>query len=397
MSLTLEAKTRSLRNASQIAKVGGLLAAMFGIPLAVAAPVPFLWVLPIVLAALVLRAIILSMRFQRSKVRIDEQGLHIDGVLRTARSTITQALFVPEGTDGAIVRVESAGAQTAIVVRDEAEAKTILRELDMAVDQRAAKFNAVAPAALPAFAGMALGLALMMFGLFAKVHPLVVIGPALALLAPLLLVPASIVVGIDGVYLKSLVTKRFYAFDRIDTVTGTQRGVSLKLRDGSSVDLPLTSRLRLNAFEEQDRNALVERITRTLEHRRAGGAASPGAAVATRLERGSRPFAEWLAQLTTEESATFREMPLRLEDLRAVLEDPAGAPNQRVAAALVLAKRGGADERALIRVAAETAAAPKLRVALDTIATGESDATRLEEVLREAEAEEPNPLHRRAV
>src|SRR5262249_14910671 len=63
----------------------------------------------------------------------------------------------------------------------------------------------------------------------------------------------------------------------------------------------------------------------------------------------------WLAAVAGNEQATFRHAPLRTEDLLAVLENHDESARRRVAAALILAKRG--EGRTRIRIAAESAVA----------------------------------------
>lgn len=332
-------------------------------------------------------------------VRVDAQGVAIGGVLVIPRADVTDAQFVPVAKDGPHVLVKGKGRSATIVVSGPEEGARILRELEMDVGAHAAEFSVVAPSALPVFAGIVLGLAVMMFGLFAKMTPLAVLGPLLAVLAPFLLVPATLRVGTDGVLLKSRLQEKFFPLERIAAVSPTRNGIKLDMIDGTSTSLPIASTYSLGPYDKEVQAAMLQRLHEA-RMRRAGAPASAEATVGWRLGRGERTIAEWLASLAgegAEGAGGFRDAEIRLEDLVEVLDDRAGAPaHERVAAAVLLAKRGGDEERARIRVAAEAVVAPKLRVALDAIADGK-DAAALEEAIREAEEEASVSGTKRAV
>lgn len=322
-------------------------------------------------------------------VRIDTQGLTIGGALVMPRAEIADAQFVPIGRDGPHVVIKGKRKLATIMVSGPEQAAQILQELGMDVGAHAAEFAAVAPSPIPVIAGIVLGLGLMMVGLFSKTTPLVILGPILAILAPILLVPATLRVGTDGLHLKSRLKEKFFPLERIASVAPTRNGIELAMIDGSRANLPIASSYQLSPYDKELQAALLQRI-HEVQKRRTDTASSSEATVGWRLGRGERTIADWLASLVGEggDDGGFRDAEIRLDDLVEVLDDRSGAPaHERVAAAVLLAKRGGDEDRARIRVAAEAVVAPKLRVALDAIADGK-DVAALEEAIREAEEED---------
>jgi hypothetical protein len=204
-------------------------------------------------------------------------------------------------------------------------------------------------------------LILFTLGLVVSVPAITVFAAVLGLTAPFI-IPNKIEVGRDGVLIRNRLDTEFYSYDEIRNVTPTNRGVTLELRDDRKISVPITSHIRATRIEADQRSALVARI----EEGRRAYASDARADIGWRLERGEKSVADWLRHLDAE--ADFRNAPLRAEDLVTVLESHA-SPTARLAAARLLVKRGGEEERARIRVAAEACAAPKLRVAMETVAS----------------------------
>ena len=378
----LTTRAQVVNNAAQVALlcgfVGGFSSLAFG------KVFPPIILVGLVVAALSMWRLMRSMKLRPAKVTVDAAGVSFDGALVVPKSAIAGARYVPASKHGPHVVVT--GAKTAMIaVQSAEEATQVIDALGMGVGTHAAKFNVVAQSALPVFGGMAFGLGLMMLGLFTGLVPLAILGPALALLAPILFVPATVHVGTDGILWKSRFRADLFPFERVRSVAPTKRGILIQLTDGKTVNLPMTSRYSLVGYELDEQVALLQRIHEARTRRDL--APTEEATVGWRLDRGERTIADWLASFDAE-GAAFRDAAIRLEDLLEVLDDRSRAPaKERVAAAVLLAKRGGDEEKARIRVAAEAAAAPKLRVALDAIAAGK-DAAALEEAIREAEEED---------
>lgn len=101
--------------------------------------------------------------------------------------------------------------------------------------------------------------------------------------------------------------------------------------------------------------------------------------------RGVRSFDEWKQAITAllPKEVTFRSAAMRREDALRVVEDPTAPADARVGAALALMNEATDDERLRVRVAADSSAYPKVRVALEAALEGEVD----EDLVEEAQAE----------
>jgi hypothetical protein len=94
--------------------------------------------------------------------------------------------------------------------------------------------------------------------------------------------------------------------------------------------------------------------------------------VPSALARGDESMTEWLARLdalAASSGAAYREGALDRESLFALLEDPATAPDVRIAAARLLEKRFGAKKEDLVRVAAD----PDVRLRVEAVLDDEEE------------------------
>lgn len=225
-----------------------------------------------------------------------------------------------------------------------------------------------------------------------------VIAPPLAALAPLSMVlmllafviPSRVTVGGDGVLVEWLRWKRFVPIAEIRSAALFDEGMGRNRRVG--VNLALRNeivRIHVGAGLAMEKaKALLERID---EVRSAKGAKAIGE-VATetflaRVARTTKDTKAWLADLRalgTGELATHRVAPVDPETLLRLVDDPQAPAPARVAAAVALKSSGHGDADQRIRVAAETAAHPKLRVALER--SIEDDEAALIEAVDELEA-----------
>jgi hypothetical protein len=205
------------------------------------------------------------------------------------------------------------------------------------------------------------------------------------------LVATRLKVGADGFEIRWIRTRRFIAYDQVESISryenglGNSRmsGLRVALHSGEVVLLPI----QRGRWESDQIGIIGERI---LEAKQAIGCGDV-AVDAALLRRGDRPMSDWMAALRaigTGANATLRTAPVPRDRLMRIVEDPTQAAAARAAAAVALA--GGLDEegRTRLRVAAEAIAAPKLRVAVEKVAEGREEAE-LEAALSEVDRDSP--------
>jgi hypothetical protein len=204
-----------------------------------------------------------------------------------------------------------------------------------------------------------------------------------AFLALRAMVPPLATVGVDGIELRGLGWRRFLPLDSVSGVESVERGVVLRLREGSPVTLT-TFRNTSDGVQGHPatRAALLRRIEDAVAARLASQAQVARAAL---LERHGRPFASWRAELTSlaKQGADYRRNAgLASEDLQRVLEDAAAPTEHRVGAAVALTAAGEVDTRRRVRIAAAACADRDLRAALEAAAEEALDEAKLERALR---------------
>lgn len=208
----------------------------------------------------------------------------------------------------------------------------------------------------------------------------------------------GIAVGTDGV----LVRGTFIPYHRIRSVvtecrryrdddTGAANNlwiVSLVLVDGDRV------RLRQGVAVSLRHPGVTEVANAVEEARAAWLAAHRGPGDEEDLfARGDRTSAEWvdaLRRLGSGSSGVYRVVNADVEQVSRLLDDPRAAPSARAAAAVVLAACGDGTAGRRLRIAAGAMANPRLRIALEKVASAEDDAA-LAEALDAVVAEDRGP------
>lgn len=313
-------------------------------------------------------------------IRISAEGVRIDDEL-LPRAKIAEGWYQPRA-GGSTVRLFDRQKRVIFEARVESEdeAQRMLRALGLDVSQKRAEFRTVSPftanqeRSIVGFSALAMA-GVMLSRLFLHLGP-VPFFAAIGLFGVLALIPAKVVVGVDGVLLKWLSRKRFIPMSDIVSVQpeGETR-ISVELTGGRRETIATAPPKRRGGVYTERRDVIVARIREAWQAHRSRG---PGVDVATLVARGSRTLEEWKSALAglAQGDAGYRQAAVREEDLWRVVEDPRASEDARAAAALVL--RGGLDApgKARVRVAAEATASPRLRVALEA-ATGEDEAAAL--------------------
>ncbi|MBI4956390.1 MAG: hypothetical protein HY908_30515 [Myxococcales bacterium] len=196
--------------------------------------------------------------------------------------------------------------------------------------------------------------------------------------------------GQDGVLLDTRDRRRYVPFaDLADappyeevTLGKVLIGVELVLATGERIRVPLGE----NVFGTDKKVAALSarlRAALAIYREREGGDESAF------LRRGERTPDAWLARLRglgEGANANLRTAPLEAERLWRIVEDPSADAPVRAAAAAALGRELPQEGRARLRIVAEQTAAPKLRIALESVAASDDEAlvAALGEVEREA-------------
>jgi hypothetical protein len=307
-------------------------------------------------------------------LRIDHDSIYVEfpqrPALQISRSGIRAGFRVP-GTTQVILLLADGGRVTLDV---QAGAADPLEALRLGVESSTLEVKLQRPGDAIALALVTGGYSLIVTSIAAaateSVWPLL-ISLGLTVLLWLHMAARRIVVGADGVLVRSGLRERFVGFEEVATVDDlavtTKRGKQIKVAvSGNPVE----------------RAAAVHRLHEAF---RAYCARATGALDANLL-RGERSMEAWKDDLTrrARAQATFRSSAASREDLEAVLANPASRVEQRLGAAVALAFLGD-EGAARVRIAAEASANQRVRVALDAAAQGTLD----DDAFEEAVATEP--------
>lgn len=199
--------------------------------------------------------------------------------------------------------------------------------------------------------------------------------------------PTAVVIGAEGIRIERGVRSTSIAYDDIADINQTSNGIEIALASRKVVTVG-------NGWTEVDHNgpAIVHRVRKVLDARRRGSLPATKLAL---LARDRRPLAAWRESLRalTEAGGGYRGVTVTTEDLAGVLESEAATAEQKLAAALALASASREEAEEKVRIAADRATSDKVRIALESIASGDGEDEALEEALAELE---PKERHARA-
>lgn len=178
-----------------------------------------------------------------------------------------------------------------------------------------------------------------------------------------------VVVGADGVFLRSGIFRRLIPYDRIVSIDFEPAvrsfdvpRVKLRLVDGKVVEMSTSDATALESAIRWRRDAWT----------------TPTPLPAA-LARGGRSGREWLEALRNLAAGTgYRAATVGNDYLWTLLDDPHALPAARAAAATALAQSDGAQAQARLRIVAASMAHPKTRRKLDRIANATDDAVLVE-------------------
>jgi hypothetical protein len=315
-------------------------------------------------------------------LEVRERAITFAGKELVKREEVKQAFVVPQ-EGAALVRLDRRGKSKRplfVRLRDSVEAEAFVRALGLDAEHTAAEMRVASSllgwsigkqllaVLLPLAVTLPLMIALM------KIAPLALILPFfyIAYVFAIGFAPTTVRIGTDGIVTRWLGRTRFVAhadIERVasyDDVRGTkrQRGVRLDLKNGEVVRLP-TGQHDVALSEGAQ---LERRIDEAREAHRRG---AKGGATDV-LARGDRSIAEWIRHLrgVGAGAVSLRTPAIPADVLLRVVEDSKAAPIERASAAVAAIAAGGDEVKQRVRVAADTTVSPKLRVALERIASG---------------------------
>jgi hypothetical protein len=341
-------------------------------------------------------------REERGEVRADETGLWRGDQRVIQRSAVRHGHVLRRG-DRVFVRLGRMLRLVDIEVTDEEEGEALLAAMRLDAAHSVAQYpmthgtwrGSIVRAAVclaPIFLLPALGivtglpLAVFLLALFATS-----IGTTLYAFNQMLRVS----VGADGVRIRHLLQRaRFVPFSVIEEALTDGRDITLRLVGGEEIVMhhPAGRGFKPLAFADRadEGRKLVERIKAQVEAHRASTAADPAV-----FARSGRETAQWVREVVgaADVNASYRTPAVPPDELWRIVEDAAAPATARAGAAVAL--RGALDEegRVRLRATADACAAPRLRVALETVASGDEDEAGLCGAL---EPLEDQPVARRA-
>jgi hypothetical protein len=329
---------------------------------------------------------------RRAELHADALGMKVNGTLVAARRNIVRAHRVT-GEKATVRVVQKGWSAMDVSLASEEAAQSLLAALGLGTGQALASFGAL-------YGGQtrqkvrAMGLVVVVFGaslvasLLLTRHgfdgpfsgPSFIGGPMLvaaAFLWAALSARVTVDVGSDGLLLRRITRRRFVSFADLRSVASDGQDVVLGLRSGEWLRLGLGTR----GASEDSREALIQRI----EEARAAFVQGRGTEGAEALVApGGRALEAWVREARTMGAGgQYRAASLTADRLWRVVDD-AGAPAAtRAGAAMVLAgDAADADVRQRLRVSAEACADPKLRVALQSVASDHVEEEALLEAMR---------------
>lgn len=340
-------------------------------------------------------------KMDEGTLRVDERAISVGGHEVALRSELKGAFIVPTA-EGTLVHLERKGRLTPSVfvrVRDEDEARALLRELGFDAAHTAAQMRiASGLLAMPLWKQMAFVLTPifffvpMMAGAAAAHNAYAMMGAVLTLLTyvfSMAFAPTTVRIGTDGIVTRWLGRMRFIAHSEIaradtydDYIAGKrQLGVLLTLKSHAKIRLP-TGQMDIGRVEAQ-------RLAHRIEEAREANARGATTGTTDMLARGERALADWVRYLRAMGAgAVGPRVPAVPQDvLLRVVEDSKAAPLERASAAVAAVASGDDDAKKRVRIAADATASPKLRVALERISSDTAEEAALEEALTELDEE----------
>lgn len=373
-SFSIVAGVRRRRAARRVGAAGALTA----LPLLASAVEPFACA---GLGGVALAAFALShtLRVGAGELSLDDDEISWRPAGRAAWTRPIESLVAgwhePDGESHRVVLQFADGDELVATVADASEARVLLDAAGVGASQRAMLFETRSTWARVAwfFGAFMMGFAALMLALVTLFSFMVFPWAGVVMLLPLattalltvvMLRPIDtmeVLVGADGVTARGELEDRFIPYRDVEELRDEPRGLVIALRDGRELVVQGPT------FGAWCRHAVSERIRDALDAHRASEASERTHPL---LTRGDLPFDAWRDALKarTRSERVYRDRCLDRSELCDVLGDASAPPEQRAAAAMVLASLDERDEALTrVRVAAESSASDPLRRTLERV------------------------------
>ncbi len=319
-----------------------------------------------------------------SPVSASPAGLSIGDRLAFASHDLVRGFVVTQSGDTEVMLHHRQLHAVRLAVSGPAEGVALLHALGLGASQRVMAFptDATALHRGAVLAGLVLGAGAVaevwwpLFGVFAA------LGAVLLCAVGLIVVgfPQQVTVGLDALDLRWWWRRRTIPLGAITAVRVDDGG--LWIDQAAEPPLWIGTRWAAGPVAEgfdpaRSRRTWAEALGARIEEARAVAATRQSPADVTPLRRHDRDLAAWRADLQALGAPApqhYRTAGLRVEDLWDAVESPAAEAELRVAAAVALGPGLDAQGCARMAQAAETAATPQVRFALDAVAAGDEAA-----------------------
>jgi hypothetical protein len=199
---------------------------------------------------------------------------------------------------------------------------------------------------------------------------------AVGLTAPLLVGatgPHVLIIGSDGLVLRSRRRRRYLAYSSIRAVVADGPRIRIERQGSAGVVSAWTS-------GREESEAIAERIKETMN----ASSARPASPPRNGVERDGRPFREWrdaLRELASR-STGYRDADGPRKELLEIVDDERAPIERRAAAVMALSADADTHVKAKLRVAADVCADDRMRRALEAAAEDALDDELLADAIR---------------
>jgi hypothetical protein len=192
----------------------------------------------------------------------------------------------------------------------------------------------------------------------------------------------DVAVGADGIVVRGLGYERVVPYASVRSVDYGNRGVIVRLHDGTEIALSTMSIAFPKQSETTYRDRILDRAQRDFTAFRAAPPVPAGAALLARGGRSPEAWRRACGSAVAEEAAGYRTASLSAEEVVEILENPAAPIELRAGAALALSPSSDPALRERVHAAIEACVAPRTAEVLGAAERGEVNGRALDRARR---------------